>query len=180
MRSKLETLLVHRPRREKNNGAKNLSFLRSYHPPHIFPVKRALFQALFCWVGKSIMRMQIRGEKCKSPFPSHLVSFDFCAFWKFVRFSQPFKKTGGRKEYGEKLGKEVCRLFLFFFFLPLILDPRCTFFSAPIQTSQKLRTILFHCTVHACRIVLSQCCLSTYGTFKIRPKKQKKTYLEIT
>ncbi len=89
-------------------------FLRSYHPPHIFPVKRALFQALFCWVGKSIMRMQIRGEKCKSPFPSHLVSFDFCAFWKFVRFSQPFKKTGGRKEYGEKLGKEVCRLFSFF------------------------------------------------------------------
>ena len=36
MRSKLETLLVHRPRREKNNGAKNLFFSAVVPSPPIF------------------------------------------------------------------------------------------------------------------------------------------------
>ncbi len=155
-------------------------FLRSYHPPPYFPRKACAFPGTFLLGGKiNYAHANTRREvQVSPPLPPRFVRF--LRFLEVRPFFAAFKKPGGRKEYGEKLGKEVCRLFLFFFFLPLILDPRCTFFSAPIQTSQKLRTILFHCTVHACRIVLSQCCLSTYGTFKIRPKKQKKTYLEIT
>ncbi len=87
---------------------------RTIPPPHIFPVKRALFQALFCWVGKSIMRMQIRGEKCKSPLPSHLVSFDFCAFWKSARFSQPLKNLEVERNMVRNWEKRCADFFVLF------------------------------------------------------------------
>ena len=60
------------------------------------------------------MRMQIRGEKCKSPFPSHLVSFDFCAFWKFVRFSQPLKKLEVERNMVRNWEKRCADFFSFF------------------------------------------------------------------
>ncbi len=91
-------------------------FLRSYHPPPYFPRKACAFPGTFLLGGKiNYAHANTRREvQVSLPLPPRFVRF--LRFLEVRPFFAAFKKTGGRKEYGEKLGKKVCRLFFFFSF----------------------------------------------------------------